>query len=470
MSMRPRQAFEILGAMAALLGVACSGDVDGAGGDSNATNPSIPSGGAGAAGSAAAGAAAAGMAGSMQGGAGGRSGIGTMTTGGAGAAGTAGMVAGGTSGMTGGAGGMSGTGGAPVEEPPEPVAELDCGPNGVVIENAGPASNRVNYVIVGDGYSESELETTFIEHIEFAMGKRFSAPIGEPYLRYRKFVNICAVKVVSGPICGDSALGCCGNDQSRLATCDRNAAMRAMEDNFQNVPDFNIDWTAVVLNGDSWWNTGSSLMLWSGGNENAHGAALHEGGHGFHQLADEYGGCTSSQVNVTSNNQTSGGKWDLWIGHMQEPGTGLQDFFQCEGQDYRSTDNSMMNLLFGDDPNTSYNSVSREKMVMDIWRFVEPIDSVVPEAGPVSGTTLLRVNVIDPEVIDVDWSVDGTVVEADGGAEFDVGTMGAGTYEVTAFAYDNADEDLVRYRDGGDFGRMNWQRSQQRVTWTVTVP
>jgi hypothetical protein len=465
--MRLRQAFEVLGAMAALLGVACAGEVEG--GDSNATDPSTP--GAGTSGSPAGGAAAAGMTGGMQGSTGGRPGIVPMSPGGAGGAGAAGTVPG-TSGMSGGApvAGMPATGGVPAEEPPDAIPELDCGPNGVVIENAGPASNRVNYVIIGDGYSESELETTFIEHIEFAMGKRFSAPIGEPYLRYRKFVNICAVKIASSPICGNSALGCCGDDQSRLANCDRNAAISAMEDNFQNVADFNIDWTAVVLNGDSWWNTGSSLMLWSGGNENAHGAALHEGGHGFHQLADEYGGCTSSQVNVTSNDQTSGGKWDLWIGHMQEPGTGLQDFWQCEGQDYRSTDNSMMNLLFGDDPNTSYNSVSREKMVMDIWRFVEPIDSAVPEAGAVSGTTVLRVNVIDPEVIDVDWSVDGTVVEADGGAEFDVGAMGPGTYEVEAFAYDNAGEDLVRYREGGEFGRMNWERSRQRVTWTVTVP
>ena len=49
-------------------------------------------------------------------------------------------------------------------------------------------------------------------------------------------------------------------------------------------------------------------------------------------------------------------------------------------------------------------------------------------------------------------------------------TMGPGTHEVTAFAHDNAGEDLVRYRDGGEYGRMNWQRSEQRVTWTVTVP
>ena len=170
--MRLRQGFGILGAVAALLAVACSGE--GEGGDSNAANPSTPSGGAVAAGSPAGGAAAVGMAGTMQGSAG-RAGGQSIAPGGAGTAGTAGAVPGGTSGMTGGAGGRTGTGGAPEEEPPEPIGELDCGPNGVVIENAGPASNRVNYVIVGDGYSASELETTFIEHIEFAIGQRFSA-------------------------------------------------------------------------------------------------------------------------------------------------------------------------------------------------------------------------------------------------------------------------------------------------------
>ena len=51
---------------------------------------------------------------------------------------------------------------------------------------------------------------------------------------------------------------------------------------------FEIDWKSVVLNNERWWNTGATVMLWSGGNKDAAGAALHEGGHGFHQLADEY--------------------------------------------------------------------------------------------------------------------------------------------------------------------------------------
>ena len=56
-----------------------------------------------------------------------------------------------------------------------------------------------------------------------------------------------------------------------------------------------VDWTAVVLNGNRWWNAGGRFMVWSGGHKDAGLAAIHEGGHSFQQLADEYGGnCTFS--------------------------------------------------------------------------------------------------------------------------------------------------------------------------------
>ena len=110
---------------------------------------------------------------------------------------------------------------------------LDCGPNGVAIESAGPPQNRVNYVILGDGYSQEQLDTLFVQHIKKAMTKRFS-PIGETYGRYRKFVNICAFKVPSqtSPIGkGATAFKCTGDDQSRLANCDERAADMAIASN-----------------------------------------------------------------------------------------------------------------------------------------------------------------------------------------------------------------------------------------------
>ena len=407
-------------------------------------------------------------------GAGGAGAGGTTAVGGTGTAG-AGM-GGGPSGGTGagGSGGSAptgGVGGSPVVPP------LDCGGKGAVIENHGPPANRVNYVIVGDGYTEAELETTYLEHIQTYMTKRFSDPIGQVYLRYRNFVNICAIKVPSTPICGDSTFGCCGNDSSRLASCNSQAVNMAI---MQNLPaTFEVDWRAAVLNGDSWWNTGASLMLWSGGNRDAAGAALHEGGHGHNLLSDEYGNCEQSRVsreatygvNVSLMNGNSGGKWEGWINYNQTPGTGMQGFFACDGGGtWRPSSNSMMNSLFGTNPNTSYNPVSREKIVMDIWRIVTtPWDSVVPAAGAATNPATLTVNVIDPAVINVDWTVDGTT-QTNAGTSLSLAGLAPGTHSISAKAYDNAGQDLVRHVPGSTWGRQNWTRSVQTVSWTVTLP
>jgi hypothetical protein len=364
-----------------------------------------------------------------------------------------------------------------------PAVPLDCGAMGVAIENSGPPKNRVNYVIVGDGYTQAQLETTFMSHIQTAMKKRFSEVIGQPYGRYRKFVNICAIKLPSanGPIgSGATALDCSGDDQSRLANCNTskvNAAIMA------NVPaSFEVDWKAVVLNNERWWNTGATIMLWSGGNKDAAGAALHEGGHGFHQLADEYTGSESNcarefnEVNSTADPMKTAGKWDLWLGYDQAGATGMQTTVAgsryCSSGQYRPTSNSMMNQLFGDKPNTSYNSVSREKMIMDIWRVVTPIDESTPPAGKLDAPVMLTVRVIDPAVVHVDWSVDGKVVKENGGEAFDLAAQGLGTgsHMITAKAYDTAGMDLVRYTTGTQYGRMNWARSQQSVNWTIEVP
>ena len=392
---------------------------------------------------------------------------------------------------------------------------LDCGPIGVAIVDAGPPSNRVNYVILADGYTETTINTTLMTHIENAMEERFSPELGQPYLRYKNFVNICLLQTVSetdGIGKGPTIFSCTGDDTSRLASCDTGTAQQELAANIP--PDMMVDWHSIVLNNDAWWNTGSSWMLWSGGNMNGPKAALHEGGHGFHQLADEY--CASGtgtscsnasgsssdtmeylEVNSTADMTNTAGKWDLWLGDEQVGlavpnmgATGMQSTFRGsryvdQGQ-YRPSGNSKMNSLFGDDLNTSYNAVSREKMVMDIWRYVEPIDSTNPPEGAVSNPATLTAYVIDPEVINVDWSVDGAVISENGGASLNVASLGlsAGSHTISAFAYDNATTDLVRYRSGDCpngtmpsmggkdpcFGRQNWPRSQQTVTWDVTIP
>ena len=133
-------------------------------------------------------------------------------------------------------------------------------------------------------------------------------------------------------------------------------------------------------------------------------------------------GTVYSEVNSAGNCTTTDGKWDLWLGTTQKGlkvpdmgATGMQGTWQGSryvgpGQ-YRPSCNSMMNSLFGENLNTSFNSVSREQMIFSIWRAVTPIDSTDPLAGAVSDPATLTVNVVDPAVINVDWTIDGTTSE-----------------------------------------------------------
>ena len=135
----------------------------------------------------------------------------------------------------------------------------------------------------------------------------------------------------------------------------------------------------------------------------------------------------------------------------------------------------MMNSLFGLDLDTSFNSVSREQIIFGIWRAVTPIDSTEPPAGAVDNPALLKVNVIDPAVINVDWTVDGTTT-VNGGVSFSTATLSPGSHVISAKAYDNASTDLVKLRTGvcpsvvkGAYCQATaWPRSIQTVTWTVT--
>jgi hypothetical protein len=422
---------------------------------------------------------------------------GAATAGGAAASGGGGAGTGGSFVPGGGSGG-----GAAL--PP-----LDCGAEGWAVENHGNPKNRLNYVILADGYTAETVETTLKTHITAALERRFEHESGEPYGRYRNFVNICVMKAISdndGIGNGSTAFEG-GNGGDRLAQVNESKVNNYIR---TKVPaSFEVDWKAVVLNQNKWENTGSYLMLWSGGGDDAAGAALHEGGHGFHQLADEYGsqtGCLNQlascgasgnaepEVNSAGNCTTTDGKWDLWLGTTQKGlkvpdmgATGVQGTWQGSrylgtGQ-YRPSCNSMMNSLFGGADltkiplDTSFNSVSREQMIFSIWRAVRPIDSTEPPEGAVNNPATLTVNVIDPAVISVDWTIDG-MTTVNGGTSLSTAALASGTHMISAKAYDNASTDLVKLRTStcpaevtGPYCHATaWKNSIQTVTWTVTKP
>jgi hypothetical protein len=189
---------------------------------------------------------------------------------------------------------------------------------------------------------------------------------------------------------------------------------------------------------------------------------VHEIGHSFAGLADEYAeaatyaGPERPEPNVTID--PTGAKWAEWLGYDQ-PGIGVIGAY--EGGYYhdlgiwRPSMASKMNLL-----GQPFDAIAREAFVQHIYAEVRPLDAHTDNGAILVDTDSLFVQPVDAEVIKVRWSVDGQVV-LDGNADrFDLSDAGygAGTYSVTALAYDDT-----------DWVRGNRDRLQESVTWTVQL-
>lgn len=354
---------------------------------------------------------------------------------------------------------------------------FDCGDSGQILEDRGRPDNRVNYVILGDGYTSALLDSLFVDHARNLLygEQSYSSALGEPYRRYTKYINVCALKVASNDACvddGDTGELCdtafdgSGDDTSRLGLVNYSlveAAIAALMP-----PSIDVDWQAVTLNAgpDNWWASGGKVMVWSGGyspQKHAASQGLHEGGHSFHGLADEYAlfnpdaDCTKAvEPNVTTD--PSAAKWSEWLGFDHDPGTGVQGAYEggryCTQGIYRPSNNSQMNQL----PDY-FNLPSQQKIIHDIYAIVAPIDAHTPNEVTLVEPEVLQVRVVDPEVLKVEWLVDGERLTADGGECFDVAGLPRGEHRVTARVYD----DTSWVRDRRD-------DLEQAVTWTVSLP
>lgn len=369
-------------------------------------------------------------------------------------------------------GGTSGTCADLPALPEGPV--LDCGSSGVILQASGDPNNRVNYVIVGDGYTEAQLDGAYLDHIQNMLTHEdgmFGA-LSEPYRRYRKFINICALKVASQDDCiddrdtareCDTAFDGYGDDASRLGIVDDRLVRSTVGELMP--PSVFVDWLAVTINAGSenWWNSGGAIMVWNGGfgvAGHAASVALHEGGHSFHALADEYEGTSTDcsfapEINVSTDD--SGAKWAEWLGYVHEPGTGehgvLEGARYCSRGIYRPTGNSEMNQL----PD-HFNMPSMQKIIHDIYQIARPLDAHTDNSEPLVDPMGLQVRVVDPDVVQLEWSVDGVVQEGVAESCFSTEALALGEHLVQVRAYD--DTPWVR-DDRSDL--------EQTVSWSVVM-
>src|SRR6201991_2402685 len=86
----------------------------------------------------------------------------------------------------------------------------------VPLQVTGPPANRFDLVIVGDGYTADE-QDKFMSQVDKQLNVMWSI---EPYKTYRNYINVYAVKVISG----DSGISCDPNLTSPRKTTPLSAA------------------------------------------------------------------------------------------------------------------------------------------------------------------------------------------------------------------------------------------------------
>jgi IgA Peptidase M64 len=346
----------------------------------------------------------------------------------------------------------------------------EAGPLTTMVNN-GPSSNRVDIVFLGDGYTVVDLETSYVTHINSMLTHLFNE--GEqPYPRYTNFFNVHRIATVSNQrgadvppngIFRDTALNASyyfDGVTERLLYIDDDKANAVLAAGLSGAG-FGAEIRLVTVNDPRYGGGGGRYAVYAGSNTLATEIALHELGHSFNRLADEYGGNNTtysgpepSEINATKD--PTGAKWAHWLGYSEQS-FGLMDVYEgarfFDHGLFRPSENSKMRSL-----GRPFDAVSRERIILDIYGLVDPLDFWLDNSTVLIDPDYLAVDVIDPTVVSVNWFVNGNLVLGANDETFRLSDFGfgPGSYEVMAHAFDRT-----------DWVRINRDQLEQSITWSV---
>ncbi len=319
---------------------------------------------------------------------------------------------------------------------------------------SGPTTNRVNIVILGDGYTSSE-QGDFIFDASVIANGMFSTT---PYSEYQNYFNVFAVKVISNQSgvthpgnssdndCGsqpvtnvDTYFGvsfdCGGGSYHRLTCVQNNAAVYSVL--AANTPFY--DQALVVSNTSYYGGAGGTYATFTKHNAVIE-LALHETGHSFASLADEYWAgpqyATDSKRNMTSESDISAVKWSEWVGTNNVglyPHSGDPNWFKPQNGQCK------MEYLGVGYP---FCPVCRETHVMRTMALTTPYDSYSPSGSNVIATGDLVFDFAsvrpNPNTLRFTWNLNGTEMQngVQDSLELDYNSLQAGNNTLTATILD----------------------------------
>ena len=295
----------------------------------------------------------------------------------------------------------------------------------------GPRSERVNIVVFSEGYTAEQLDTRFRRD---AAGLVEALLAREPYATYRNHFNAYAIAVASNESGADyptdgivkdtyfnAAYGTAGLE--RLLTINSQGASRVNALLTSLVPEY--DMPLVLVNDPHYGGSGGSIAVASV-EANASEVVIHEIGHSFAGLGDEYdyaGSTPRETPNTTQTTDRSLIRWRHWIDPLTPLPTPENDEWSAvtglfEGAAYsktgwyRPTLDSLMNNL-----GQPYREVNEEAVTLSALELLPRIGQASPAGAAVvsvDGKRLgFRVDALRPSGTEADpltWYVDGQPV------------------------------------------------------------
>lgn len=318
--------------------------------------------------------------------------------------------------------------------PTNATAALPPAATVVPLQITGPTTSRFNLVVMGDGYTTTDLPK-FRAQVDKHLNILWSI---EPFKSYRNYFNVYAIEIPSpesGVDCDpnltspkvDTPLqmgfwgGCNPSSVQRLLTVSSTAAAQ-YADLVPGTTSANRQILAIG-NSDTYGGAGGSYATASGGNALSALITPHELGHSLGGLQDEYDyyargdrgapyvGPEPSSIHHTLLTEQQmldqQAKWFRWLGEPSESGGPIARYeagMYAGSGVWRPSKHSMMKVL-----GYYFDQVSRERMTQRISSRATLIQSSTPP-GPVTPTQLVWLQTLHPasHELDVTWTIDNT--------------------------------------------------------------
>lgn len=289
-----------------------------------------------------------------------------------------------------------------------------------VLQN-GTNDKRINIAVLGDGFTTAQL-STFVTSAQNTVNYLFTK---SPYTEYKNYFNAYAIKVVS-PESGVKHPGTASdvtepvfpvsNPNNYFNSTFDNGVHRCYYGNTTkvtqvlaaNLPDFDV---AYVLGNSPEYGGCGGTYAFASLNSSSNEIVVHELGHSFGKLADEYwfsGSGESANKTQTSNPATI--KWKNWIGLN---GVGVYPHAESPSW-YRPHQSCEMRYL-----NQQFCSVCKEAIIEKIHALVSPVDSYTPaNSSTVNANSNVTFTVTEilpiPNTLVNSWTLNGTPLASTG--------------------------------------------------------